>query len=223
MGNVKLTWLGHSCFALEKDDYRIVFDPYLDGSAPGYAPLRETADLVLCSHEHNDHGGKEHGAGVVELTKNAAEKECPWEISEIHSFHDGNQGRDRGENTIRVLDDGEFRIAHMGDLGCDLTEEQKEKLRFLDVMLVPIGGYFTMEPEDVKKLVEELQPTVVIPMHYRFGKYGYPAIAEADRYMKLCSDVIEYDGPTLELPEDGSPQTAMLRYLGSGIDVSRED
>lgn len=210
MGNVKLIWLGHSCFALEKGDYRIVFDPYEDDSAPGYPPLRTEADLVLMSHDHRDHDAE----NLVKIRPGADKKENPWKITELHSFHDEHQGKDRGTNTIRILDDGEYRIAHMGDLGCELTPEQKKSLHQLDVMMVPVGGHFTLEPDRIYRIVQELAPTVVIPMHYRFDKYGYPVIGTLDAYTKLCNDVVIYDGNTLELPEDGAPQTAVLKFEG---------
>ncbi|WP_235986007.1 MBL fold metallo-hydrolase [Clostridium vitabionis] len=208
MGNVKITWLGHSCMAVEKEDYRIVFDPYGDNTVPGYPPLRTDADLVLCSHGHSDHNAAE----LIQIRQDAEKKENPWKITELSSFHDENGGKDRGTNTIRILDDGEYRIAHMGDLGCALTPEQKRALSGLDVMLVPVGGFFTLEPDRIHAIVQELQPTVVVPMHYRFGAYGYPKIGTLDAYTSLCDDVVIYDGNSLELPEDGAPQTAVLKF-----------
>lgn len=213
MSDVTLTWLGHSCWMLEKDDYRIVLDPYLDGSVPGYAPLRVEADRVICSHEHADHGGPDHGRGVVTIREGADKKDCPWEITELHSFHDEHGGADRGENMIRIFSDGRYRIAHMGDLGTAPDKEQEEVLRNLDVMLVPVGGVYTLEPADIRKVVERLEPQVCIPMHYYDGKRGYPVTGPLSAYTDLCDDVVEYEDNIFYLPEDGFPQTAVLRYM----------
>ena len=208
MGEVKITWLGHSCIRLEKDDYVIVLDPYADGSVPGYPPLRTEADKVLCSHFHGDHGAVD----LVTIREGAEAKACPFVITEIESFHDEEGGALRGTNVIRIFDDGEYRIAHMGDIGCMPTEEQKGMLRGVDVMLIPVGGFFTMEPDRIKALVDELKPVVTVPMHYRTETFGYPKIGTLDAYTKLCDDIVVYGGNTLVLPEDGAPQTAVLRF-----------
>ena len=207
--DIKITWLGHSCFAVEKDDYRIIFDPYEDGAVPGLPALKEEADKVLCSHGHGDHGAAE----VISIRKDADKKVCPFTIEEIHSFHDDAKGTKRGPNTIFILSDGEYRIAHMGDIGCFPTPEQMEKLKDLTVMLVPVGGFYTMEPGDIHRLVNELEPQIVVPMHYRSDKFGYDVIAELSKYTDACDDVVIYDGPDLMLPEDGFQQTAVLGLL----------
>ena len=141
---MKLTWLGHSCFKVESKGYCIVIDPYADGYVEGFPPLRAEADLVLCTHEHGDHNAR----SVVTLREGKA---SPFQITEIASFHDDVQGKKRGKNTIYLLDDGECRIAHLGDLGCGLTDEQKRQLAGLDALLVPIGGFFTIDAGQAKR------------------------------------------------------------------------
>lgn len=113
-----ITWLGHSCFKVESGGYSVVFDPYADGKVPGLKPLRIEADEVLCSHEHSDHNFRE---AVTLRNRNVA---SPFRIQEISTYHDEKQGDLRGKSTIHILDDGVFRIAHMGDLGCELPKEQ---------------------------------------------------------------------------------------------------
>ena len=119
---MKLIWNGHSCFTVETSEGTAVFDPYQDGSVPGYAPLTLTADQVLCSHGHGDHNAAE----AVTLTGKAPS----YKVEELATFHDPEQGTLRGPNTIRILSAEGMRIAHLGDLGCDLTAEQVEKLRW---------------------------------------------------------------------------------------------
>ncbi len=205
MSDIHIRWLGHSCVSVEKEGYTIVFDPYQDGSVPGLRPLRLTADMVLSSHRHFDHYAPEC------VTARDSEQECPFEITEIRSFHDENGGAERGENVIRILSDGEYRIAHAGDIGCFPTEEQMTQLMGIDVFLVPVGGYYTMEPADVRKLVEEIKPCVTVPMHYRGEGFGLDVVAPLSEYTHLCEDVTVYDRDTLYLPEDLATQTAVLR------------
>ena len=201
---MKITWLGHSCFAVESQGYRIVLDPYKDGSVPGLAPVRVEADQVLCSHGHDDHCGTEG----VSLRQGGS---SPFTVETIGSWHDDKSGAKRGPNTIHSLSDGQCRVAHLGDLGCDLTPEQKEKLRNLTALLVPVGGFFTINAAQAKKLAEEIAPTVVIPMHYRGKGFGYPVIGEVDKFTKLCDDVVAYPGSELELTPQISKQTAVLK------------
>ena len=104
---MKITYLGHSCFKIESQDYSIVLDPYQDGKVPGYLPIRETADQVLCSHGHGDHCGVEN----VTLRSGGT---SPFTVEAIETWHDGQQGALRGQDTIHILDDGQCRIAHLG-------------------------------------------------------------------------------------------------------------
>ena len=117
MSEIEIQWLGHSCYQIRKDGYTIVTDPYRDGEVPGYRPLRTEGDRILSSHGHADHNAVE----CVTLTGSG--RECPWEITKIHSWHDEEGGSLRGDNTIFVLEDDSYRIAFMGDFGCDLPEE----------------------------------------------------------------------------------------------------
>ena len=201
---MKITWLGHSCFTVESQGYRIVLDPYKDGTVPGLAPVRVEADQVLCSHGHDDHCGTE----CVSLCQGGA---SPFTVEVIDSWHDDKEGALRGPNTIHVLSDGQCRVAHLGDLGCDLTPEQKEKLRHLTALLIPVGGHFTIDAAQAKRLADELSPAVVVPMHYRQAGIGYDVIGTVEQFTKLCDDVVTYPGSELELTPQISKQTAVLK------------
>ena len=129
---MKLIWNGHSCFTLDTAQGCVVLDPYRDGSVPGLSPLHLTADLVLCSHEHRDHGARE----AVELTG----RPVSLQVEELHTFHDPEGGALRGPNTIHIVAADGLRVAHLGDLGCALTPEQTQRLRGLDALMIPVGG-----------------------------------------------------------------------------------
>ena len=119
---MKITWIGHSCFKIEEAGYRVVFDPYDDGYVPGLGPVRETAEEVLCSHEHGDHNARKR----VTL---AFGSESPFTVTKIATFHDPLKGVLRGRNTIFILSANGKRIAHFGDLGCKLPADQLARLR----------------------------------------------------------------------------------------------
>ena len=201
---MKITWLGHFCFTVESQGYRIVLDPYKDGSVPGLAPVREEADQVLCSHSHGDHCG-------IECVSLRQGKPSPFTVETIDTWHDGKKGALRGSNTIHIISDGQCRVAHLGDLGCDLTPEQKDRLRNLTALLIPVGGHFTIDAAQAKRLADELSPAVTVPMHYRQAGMGFDVISTVDQFTKLCDDVVTYSGSELELTPQTSRQTAVLK------------
>lgn len=199
---MNITYLGHSCFKVASKGYEVVLDPYQDGSVPGYKPVREEADQVLCSHDHRDHGAVD----CVTLRQGGA---SPFTVETIATWHDDQQGALRGSDTIHILDDGQCRVAHLGDLGCELTAEQKDKLRGLTALLIPVGGYYTIDAAQADKLADELAPTVVIPMHYRGEGFGYDVIGPLEAFTALRGDVTDC-GSELELTPDTAKQTAVL-------------
>ena len=201
-----ITWLGHSCFRVESRGYTAVLDPYADGSVEGLLPVRETADLVLCSHEHGDHNARD----LVTLREGKAPV---FRVETISTYHDDQKGAKRGPNTIHILDDGVFRAAHAGDLGCALSGEELEKLKGLDVLMVPVGGYYTIDAAQARALVNAVKPRIVIPMHYRGQGFGFVVLAELEDYTRLCGDVVYYGGSVLELTKDLPAQTAVLKPL----------
>ena len=146
---MKLTWYGHSCFLLETAEGSVVFDPYAPGSVPGLKlpPLR--ADAVLCSHGHRDHGF----AGAVRLSG----KEPAFRVTKIDCFHDEKRGALRGVNTIHIVEAEGRRIAHLGDLGHELSTEQLAALGRIDVLLIPVGGYYTIDAKTACRVAEAVE------------------------------------------------------------------
>ena len=199
---MKITWYGHSCFKIETDAGSVILDPFQDGTVPGYAPLRLCADLVLCSHEHSDHNGR----SCVEISG----EPCAVKVDKIETWHDDARGAKRGKNTIHSLSAEDMRLIHLGDLGCALTEKQVETLKDADALLIPIGGYYTIDTEQALAIAEQLRPRVVIPMHYRDARHGFPVISTADAFRDACYHPVEYAGNTFELSRETEPQTAFL-------------
>ena len=202
---MKLTWLGHSCFKMESNGYTVILDPYEDDYVPGLAPVRETADAVFCSHEHKDHNAR----AVVTLKQD--QTPSPFTITEIHTWHDEVQGAKRGENCIRIFDDGTYRVAHLGDLGCELEPEQIEQLKGLDAVMIPVGGFYTIDAKQAKVLIDQSKPRVTITMQYRWADFGYDVIGTLDEFTNLCDCVVEYAGNSIELNGEMLQQVAVLK------------
>ena len=203
--SIRITWLGHACFLLESGGYRILLDPYGDNHVPGYGILRHQAHQVLCSHDHGDHN-------YTEAVSLLPKQPCPFRITALDTFHDDQQGTLRGTDIIHIFDNDSLRVAHLGDLGCDPTDAQKETLKGLDAVMIPIGGFYTIDAAQAKKLVEEIQPKVIIPMHYRNGSLGYDVISTLDPFTGAFDTVVEYPGNTLKITPDTDPQVAVLTY-----------
>ena len=178
---MKLTWLGHSCFKVEKGDFIVILDPYADGSVPGLASIRERANLVLCSHEHND--------------------------------HDDVKGERRGENQITILGDGKTRLAHMGDLGCEPEPEQLEQLKGVDVLLLPVGGHYTIDAAQAADLVKKIEPRIVVPMHYRDDEegFGFDVLGKVEEFLEKMDSIKKEAGSELETDEAQEAQVIVLR------------
>jgi len=175
---MKIEYLGHSCFRLNDV---LVIDPYKNGSVPGLKPLRVSAAKVLCTHEHADHSGRE----CVEIVPG----ECGLSVEEVPSFHDDKGGTLRGPNTIFVIssNDGE-KLVHLGDLGHFPNEAQLALISDADYLLIPVGGYYTIDAATAVKICEAARPKCIIPMHYRTAESGYPEIATVDEFLRLAKE-----------------------------------
>lgn len=203
-----IKWLGHACFRISHGDYSIVIDPFDDGGVPGLRNVRETANEVICSHGHHDHNN------VDAVTIADSKSESPFSIEKIHTFHDPEGGRLRGENTINILTAGDTRIAHFGDLGCELTQEQTASLGHLDAALCPIGGYYTIDAKQAKALLDSLDVNVIIPMHYRSDSFGYDVIGTLDEFTSLypADSVRILDGNSVEILPSAKKEVVVPKY-----------
>lgn len=205
---MKITYLGHSCFKIETKGVTIVTDPYEPGSVPGLKPLEGiAADIVLPSHEHGDH----HGVGCIELKADSEAKEAVT-ITHIDTWHDEVKGAKRGPNRISIIDDGEFKIAHLGDLGCELEPEQKEMLKLIDCIMTPVGGFFTIDAQQAAALIKEVDPKIVIPMHFRNDEkhFGYDVIGPVDDFVKAMGNAVFTETSAVELGTFFPCQTVVL-------------
>ncbi|MCI9405865.1 MAG: MBL fold metallo-hydrolase [Oscillospiraceae bacterium] len=209
---ITITWHGHSCFSLSADGYTLVLDPY-DDSLEGYAPLCLFANEVLCSHGHHDHAW----LPAVSLEKADA---SPFALRAVKTWHDDCQGKKRGENLVHVVNFSGKKLVHCGDLGHLLTPEQIAQIGPCDVLMVPVGGFYTIDAVQARQVADQLRASVVIPMHYRFGQYGIPVIGEVEDFLALAGDlpVRRYPGSQLILEEDTPRQIAVLRYQEDKIE-----
>ena len=189
---MKLTWLGHSCFLLEQDGYRLVTDPYT--GVEGYPPLSVSAHAVCCSHHHFDHD-------AVDAVTVLPPVKSPFTVREVETCHDEKGGALRGSNTVRVFTAGGVSVAHLGDLGHQLSAEQLDAIGSVDAVLVPVGGVYTVDAAGAKAVCDALRPRCVIPMHYHHAPYGLPNVAGVEDFLRLwpVETIHRLSGPSFKV------------------------
>ena len=214
---MKITWLGHSSFLVEsKDGTRIVTDPFEAGSydgAVGYSPIDTHADVVTVSHEHADHNAVDTVSGAPEIVRDPSKRTVKGiPIWGIAAFHDESKGQERGRINIYVMEVDGVKVGHLGDLGHILSEEEVAAIGPVDVLLTPVGGYYTIGPEEAKRTAEALGAKIIIPMHYKTDVLGFP-IQPVDDFLKLMERVEKLDSTTVEIDASDLEDTAKVVVL----------
>lgn len=172
---MQIIWQGQSCFQIitkkeKNNEVNIIIDPFDESIGLKFPSLR--ADVLLVSHHHADHANVKAIGGNPFLIDSPGE----YEIKEIYiqgifSFHDDSQGKERGGNTIYTIDAEEIKICHLGDFGQkELTGDQLEKIGNCDILMIPVGGTFTIDSKIAPKIIAQAEPKIVIPMHYQIPK-----------------------------------------------------
>ena len=160
--------IGHAEFLIETESgVRIVTDPYDAGC--GYPVRPITADVALVSHHHHDHDAVENLRGEPRIIDTAGRftPETDVKVTAVRAFHDDANGSKRGETLLFLVESEGLRIVHLGDLGCGLNEEQREILKNPDILMVPTGGFYTIDAIQAKEITEQLGARIVLPMHYK--------------------------------------------------------
>lgn len=193
---MELSLIGHSCFKIRTKDATLVIDPYNPKSV-GYKLPKLSADILLISHEHDDHNYRE---GVVDYT---LEISSPGEYEKsgiyvlgMETFHDDQKGALRGRNTVFYINADGFNLLHLGDLGHELPQEVLERLPDIDVLMIPVGGVYTINASVASKVVSSIEPGIVIPMHFQTADLTLPE--KLDGVEKFLDEMIGDDKPIQE-------------------------
>jgi len=187
-----ISWYGHSCFKIQTRPKRgenevIIFtDPF--NKKIGLRSPAGNADIVTVSHSHSDHNNTSAFRGepfTIDATGEYSIKGV--HIEGIGSFHDNEEGAQRGRNTIFIFESEELRIAHLGDIGHILSERQVDTIGDLDVLMIPIGGNYTIDAKTAKEVIGQLEPKIIIPMHYMINglKADIVDVSDEKEFLKL--------------------------------------
>ena len=185
---MKLEWIGHSCFRMTAADGTVVVtDPY--DAKTGYEMIPLRADLVTMSHEHGDHNCEEMLVGSPKVVHGDQSAQVGGVSTHAAmSWHDDAQGKKRGPNALRIFAIDGLKVVHMGDQGCMPDENALAAIAGADVMLIPCGGFFTVDAAGAKAIVDAAKPRLVVPMHVRLKKGGFPLISTVKPFLELMGE-----------------------------------
>lgn len=162
-----IRWIGHSCFYIVNDEgVRILTDPY--DNTIGLAPVNEETDILLVSHDHYDHNYTESVKGDYEIFREPGSYETKGvKITGLSTFHDEEQGALRGRNIAFIIETDGIRLMHSGDLGHIPPDSFFEAAGHIDILMVPVGGTYTLDAKESLNFIDRLTPNITIPMHYQ--------------------------------------------------------
>lgn len=185
-----IQWLGHSYFKIETKNKVIAIDPYQE-KITHLKPPRFKADLLLITHDHLGHNNKDLILGEPFILEGPGEIEKDGiYIQGIPSYHDNRSGKEHGLNTIFTVESEDITVCHLGDLGeKTLKEDTLEKLTDIDILFIPIGGHSTINAEDAIDIINQIEPKIVIPMHYRLTTQS--KLDSLEKFLKIYSKTPE--------------------------------
>ncbi len=179
-----ITWYGQACFKIQSGDKALVLDPF--EKSVGLAPPSVQADVVFITHEHFDHNNTKAIKGNYFLVNGPGEYEIKGiKARGITSYHDNEKGAKRGLNTLYLIEMEGIHILHCGDLGQDLLDDkQLEEIGSVDILMIPVGGFFTINAKQAVGIVNQIEPKIVVPMHYKIPKLSILELDGVDKFLK---------------------------------------
>ena len=207
---MEITYLAHACFRIvTSSGLRILTDPYQAGSfdgAMGYDPVTDEVDVVLKSHNHADHAYTEGLAGSPLILDGPGEKDG-ISFETLSTFHDPELGKLRGPNTVFRFEADGANVVFLGDLGHELDRGQIDSLKPVHVLLIPVGGLYTIDASQAHNIANSLDSLITVPMHFKTPKLGFD-IAPVDDFLKLRSNVRKEGGSAITVDASTLPEKA---------------
>jgi L-ascorbate metabolism protein UlaG (beta-lactamase superfamily) len=185
---MKIKWYGHAAFLITSDrGVKIITDPYEPNAFGGqlsYGRILDQVDVVLTSHDHADHNYTKDLPGSPRIISGSALKTIGGiSIKGIATFHDPSNGSERGANTVFTLNVDGVQICHLGDLGHVISRKELAEIGPVDILMTPVGGFYTIDAAEATQISELIKPKVLIPMHFKTEKCGFP-IAPLENFLK---------------------------------------
>ena len=208
---MEISWLGHSCFRIRGSQATVITDPY--SPDVGYSLGKPKARVVTVSHQHPGHSYVQGVGGDPKLITGPGEYEISGIlIIGIDTFHDAENGSQRGKNTVYLIEIDEVSLCHLGDLGHMLIAEQIEELGNVDILLAPVGGVSTIDAPVAAELARQLEPKVVIPMHYKTEALSWE-LEPVGRFLREMGGEQVTSQPRLSFNRSNLPLTTQVYLL----------
>lgn len=211
---MEITYLGHSSFKIRGKLATIVTDPYDNDFTGLKFPKHVSADIVSISHDHKDHNEKSQIEGEFITVVGPGEYEIKGVgIIGLAVFHDSKNGQERGRNTIYRFDIDGLTIVHLGDLGHILDAEEIEHLDGVDILMVPVGGTATIDTHQAAEIIKEIEPSIVIPMHYGRPDLKFKDLRPVEDFLKEIGKEGVAPQPKLVITKDKLPEELQVVVL----------
>jgi len=213
---MKVKWLGHAAFLITSDEgTKIITDPYQPGMfGLDYGKIEEAADIVVVSHDHPDHNYVQGVPGNPQVVKGSGSHKAKGiEFKGIPSYHDDSSGSERGPNDIFCFTVNGVRVCHMGDLGHTLSDRQVADIGEVDVLLIPVAGTYTVDAAAANKVVGQVKPRVVIPMHFKTDKCPTFPVTDAEPFLAGKTNVKRMETAEVEFKKEQLPAATEIVVL----------
>ena len=210
---MKLKWLGQASFMITSDSgTKIITDPYQTGGALNYDEIKESADIVTVSHDHFDHNNVASVSGNPEVVKESKDVRG-MKFNGIPTYHDDTGGSQRGNNVIFCFEVDGIRVCHFGDLGHPLSDKQVAELGSVDVLLIPVGGNYTIDAKVATEVSDKLAARVIIPMHYNNERCSSFPVAGVEDFLQGKGGVSRLDTSEAEFKAGEMPAPTQIVVL----------
>ena len=213
---MKVKWLGHAAFLITSEEgTKILTDPYQPGTfGVDYGKIEEAADIVVVSHEHPDHNYVKGVPGSPQVIRGAGGHQVKGvQFTGIASYHDDSGGSQRGPNIIFCFTVDGVRLCHLGDLGHQLSDKQLAAIGEVDILLTPMAGNFTLDPAGAHRVIDQVKPRVVIPMHYRTDKCPTFPVSDVEPFLTGKANVKRIDASEVEFKRGQLPASTEIVVL----------
>ena len=218
---MKIKWYGHASFLITSaSGTKIVTDPYEPGGYDGaisYGSPPDLVDIAVVSHDHPDHNYVQGLKGTPQVVKGPGSHTVSGIVFKgISTFHDTSEGKDRGESTIFCFTVDGIKLCHLGDLGHPLSEKDSAEIGDVDVLMLPVGGFFTIDAGVATEVVDSLNPRLVIPMHFKTEKCEFP-ITTVDDFTRDKENVTRLSTSEIEFTKDTLPVSTEIQVLAFAL------
>ena len=210
---MKVKWLGHAAFLITSESgVRIITDPYTSNEQLKYGEIKENADIVTVSHGHGDHNNVASVKGNPVVVKDTQTVKG-IKITEVPAYHDAAGGAQRGKNSIFCFALDGLRVCHLGDLGHPLDDAARAAIGGVDILMVPVGGNYTIDAARATEVYTRLNARIVIPMHFKNDRCpGFP-VSGVDEFIKGKTNVTRLDVSEAEFKAGVLPESAQVIVL----------